>query len=77
MIQNIGAFTQFSLLPSWSKSVSAMVPYFRPCFPVIQAVEIQTTLQDGHHLVNYNELHEKLQVFVSSDKEGFGRSRFG
>ena len=29
----------------------------------IQVVEIQITLQDDHHLVNYNELHEKLQVF--------------
>ena len=31
----------------------------------IQVVEIQVTLQDGHHLVNYNEIHEKLQAFVS------------
>ena len=38
----------------------------------IQAVEIQITLQDGHHLVNYNEIHEKLQAFVSLDKRGFG-----
>ena len=37
-----------------------------------QAVEIQITLQDGHHLVNYNEIHENLQAFVSSDKRGFG-----
>ena len=36
----------------------------------IQAVEIQITLQDGHHLVNYNEIHENLQAFMSSDKEG-------
>ena len=36
----------------------------------IQAVEIQITLQDGHHLANYNEneIHENLQAFVSSDK---------
>ena len=33
----------------------------------IQAFEIQITLQDGHHLVNYNEIHENLQAFVSSD----------
>ena len=38
----------------------------------MQAVEIQFTLQDGHHLVNYNEIHENLQAFVSSDKRGFG-----
>ena len=37
----------------------------------IQAVEIQITLQDGHYLVNYNEIHENLQVFTSSDKQGF------
>ena len=37
----------------------------------IQAVEIQITLQDGHHLANYNEIHENLQTFVSSDKCGF------
>ena len=37
----------------------------------IQVVEIQITLQDGHHLVNYNEIHEKLQAFVSLDKRGF------
>ena len=36
----------------------------------IQAGEIQITVQDGHHLVN-NEIHENLQVFVSSDKRGF------
>ena len=35
----------------------------------IQVVEIQITLQDGHHLVNYNE---NLQALVSSDKGGFG-----
>ena len=29
------------------------------------------TLQDVHHLVNCNEIHEKLQGFVSSDKQGF------
>ena len=29
--------------------------------PVIQVVEIQVTLQDGHHLVNHNKIHEKLQ----------------
>ena len=33
-----------------------------------QVVEIQITLQDGHHLVNYNEIHENLQAFVSSDQ---------
>ena len=44
---------------------------------IIQVVEIQITLQDGHHLVNYNEIHEKLQAFVSLDKQGFGQSRFG
>ena len=38
----------------------------------IQAVETQITLQDGCHLVNYNEIHEDLQAFVSSDKQGFG-----
>ena len=37
-----------------------------------QAVEIQITLQDGHHLVNYNKIYENLQAFVSSDKLGFG-----
>ena len=26
---------EFSLLPIWHKSVSAMVPYFRSCFPVM------------------------------------------
>ena len=30
--------TQFSLLPLQSKSVSATVPYFRPCFPVCMCV---------------------------------------
>ena len=30
-----------------------------------QVVEIQITLQDGHHHINYNEIHEKLQAFVS------------
>ena len=44
---------------------------------IIQVVEIQITLQDGHHLVNYNKIHEKLQAFVSFDKQGFGESRFG
>ena len=34
-------------------------------------VEIQVTLQDGHHLVNY-EIYENLQAFVSLDKRGFG-----
>ena len=38
----------------------------------IQVVEIQIILQDGHHLVNYNEIHEILQAFVSSNKRGFG-----
>ena len=32
----------------------------------IQAVEIQITLQDGHHFVNYNKILENLQAFVSS-----------
>ena len=27
---------------------------------------MQINLQDGHLLVNYNEIHEKLQTFVSS-----------
>ena len=27
-----------------------------------QVVEIQITLQDSHHLVNYNEIHENLQL---------------
>ena len=31
----------------------------------IQVVEIQITLQDDHHLVNYNEILENLQAFVS------------
>ena len=31
----------------------------------IQVVEIQVTLQDGHHHVNYNKIHENLQAFVS------------
>ena len=26
--------------------------------------------QNGHHLVNYNKIHENLQAFVSSDNEG-------
>ena len=30
----------------------------------IQPVEVQITLQDGHHLLNYNEIYEKLQAFV-------------
>ena len=34
----------------------------------IQAVEIRITLQDGHHLVYYNEIPENLQAFVSLDK---------
>ena len=38
----------------------------------IQEVEIQITLQGGHHLVNYNKIHENLQAFVSLDKQGFG-----
>ena len=42
----------------------------------IQVVEIQITLQDGHHLVSCNEIHEKLQAFVSLDKQGFGYSGF-
>ena len=37
---------------------------------IIQVVEIQITLQDGHYLVNYTKIHEKLQAFVSSDKQG-------
>ena len=43
----------------------------------IQAVEIQITLQDGHYLVNYNEIHEILQAFVSLDKQGLDNLRFG
>ena len=35
-----------------------------------QVVEIQITLQDGHHLVNYNEIHENLQAFVGLDNQG-------
>ena len=27
-----------------------------------QVVEIQITLQDGHHLVNYNESHENYKL---------------
>ena len=38
----------------------------------VQAVEMQSTLQDGHHLVYYNEIRGNLQAFVSSDKGGFG-----
>ena len=34
----------------------------------IQAGEIQIILQNGHHLANYNEIHENL---LSSDKRGF------
>ena len=34
------------------------------------SVEIQITLQDGHHLVNYNKIHLKLQAFVSLDNLG-------
>ena len=40
MIQNVGAFTrntEFSLFPLRGKTVSATVPYFRPCFPVTVA----------------------------------------
>ena len=29
----------------------------------------QITLQDGHHLVNYSEIHKNLQDFVSSDSD--------
>ena len=36
----------------------------------IQVAEIQIKLQDGHQLVNYNKIHEKLQAFVSSDNQG-------
>ena len=35
------------------------------------SVKIQITLQDGHHLVNYKEIHLKLQAFVSSDNLGY------
>ena len=35
----------------------------------IQAVEIQITLQDGNHLVNYNEIHENLQVWINEGAE--------
>ena len=35
----------------------------------IQVDEIQITLQDGHNLVNYNEIYEKLQAFVKSDRK--------
>ena len=32
---------------------------------------MQIPLQGGHHhLVSYNEIHEKLQAFVSSDNRG-------
>ena len=41
----------------------------------VQVIEIQIALQDGHHLVNCNEIHEKLRGFVSSDKQGFRKSR--
>ena len=34
----------------------------------IQVVEIQIELQNGHHL---DEIHEKLQAFVSTYKRGF------
>ena len=27
----------------------------------VQVIEIQIALQDGHHLVNYDEIYEKLQ----------------
>ena len=37
------------------------------CTGCIQVVEIQITLQDGHHLVNHNVIHENLQAFVSSE----------
>ena len=37
----------------------------------MQVVEMQITLQDEHHLVNYNKIHEKLQAFASSDKQEF------
>ena len=41
----------------------------------IQVVEIQAGhLKDGHH-VNYNEIHENKQTFVSSDKRGFTDNR--
>ena len=33
-------------------------------------VEIQIKLQDGHYLVNYSKIHEKLQAFVSLDNQG-------
>ena len=33
----------------------------------VQMVEIQYKMH-GHHLVNYNEIHENLQAFVSLDK---------
>ena len=36
----------------------------------IQAGEIQITLQDDHYLVNYNKIHENLQVFVTLDNQG-------
>ena len=35
----------------------------------IQVVEIEITLQDGHHLVNYNKIHKNKQAFVSSEKQ--------
>ena len=35
----------------------------------IQVVEIQIMLQDGHHLLNCNKIHEKLQAFVGSDNQ--------
>ena len=34
----------------------------------IQVVE----LQDGHHLVNYNKIHEKLQALVCSENDNRG-----
>ena len=40
-------------------------------------VEIQITLQNGHRLVNHNEIHENLQAFLSLDKPGFEEPGFG
>ena len=35
----------------------------------IQVVEIQITLQDGHRLVNYNEIHLKITSLCEFGQE--------
>ena len=64
MIENVGAFTrnmEFSLLPLWGKSVSATMPYSRPCFPLQLTTSLRMLQLQHDYFLNQMYMYTLIQ----------------